>query len=149
MSEKTAAKKKAVARKDMTKAQWTWKEIKRNKTAYIMIAPFVILFFIFTVLPVVVSMILSFTEGLNQRNSSTNQMFSIVILYNHTELFFSILQNILKFSTMGAIFFNTLLLRNALYTYSIPSLLVKSFLPHTFAGRIEYTLSNILPPIRL
>lgn len=30
MSQKTAEK-KAVARKDMTKAQWTWKEIKRNK----------------------------------------------------------------------------------------------------------------------
>ncbi len=55
-------KKKAVNRSEMTKMQWTWKEMKRNKTAYLMIAPFVILFFIFTVLPVIVSMVLSFTN---------------------------------------------------------------------------------------
>lgn len=51
-----------VSRKDMTKLQWTWKEIKRNKTAYLMIFPFMLLFFVFTVLPVVFSMTLSFTE---------------------------------------------------------------------------------------
>lgn len=51
-----------VSRKDMTKLQWTWKEIKRNKTAYLMIFPFMLLFFVFTVLPVVFSMALSFTE---------------------------------------------------------------------------------------
>ena len=62
MSSNTAVKKKAVNRSEMTKAQWTWKEIKRNKTAYVMIAPFVILFFIFTVLPVGVSIVLSFTD---------------------------------------------------------------------------------------
>ncbi len=61
MSQKTEAK-RAVSRKDMTKAQWTWKEMKRNKTAYIMIAPFMILFFIFTVIPVVLSLFLSFTS---------------------------------------------------------------------------------------
>ncbi len=51
-----------VARKDMTKLQWTWKEMKKNKTAYFMVLPFMILFFIFTVLPVVFSIFLSFTE---------------------------------------------------------------------------------------
>lgn len=61
MSQKTAAP-KAVARKDMTRAQWTWKEIKRNKVAYFMVAPYVLLFTIFTVVPVVASVILSFTE---------------------------------------------------------------------------------------
>ncbi len=58
---KTAAP-KAVSRKDMTRAQWTWKEIKRNKVAYLMIAPYVLLFTVFTVIPVVLSMVLSFTE---------------------------------------------------------------------------------------
>ena len=61
MSQNTATK-KPVARKDMTKAQWTWKEMKRNKAAYLMVAPFMILFFIFTVTPVVLSMLLSFTS---------------------------------------------------------------------------------------
>ena len=58
----TAEVKKPVSRKDMTKWQWTLKEIKRNKTAYLMVAPFMILFFIFTVLPVGMSIVLSFTR---------------------------------------------------------------------------------------
>ena len=61
MSEKTA-KKKAVSRSEMTKWQWTWKEIKRNKVAYAMIAPYMIIFMCFTVLPVVLSMVISFTD---------------------------------------------------------------------------------------
>ena len=55
-------KKRLVSRKDMTMAQWTWKEMKRNKVASIMCAPFFILFFIFTVLPVALSIFFSFTE---------------------------------------------------------------------------------------
>ncbi len=55
-------KKRLVSRKDMTMAQWTWKEMKRNKVAYIMCAPFFILFFIFTVFPVALSIFFSFTE---------------------------------------------------------------------------------------
>ena len=55
-------KKRLVSRKDMTMAQWTWKEMKRNKVAYIMCAPFFLLFFVFTVLPVVLSIFFSFTE---------------------------------------------------------------------------------------
>ena len=51
-----------VARKDMTKLQWTWKEMKKNKTAYALVLPFMILFFIFTVFPVFFSIFLSFTE---------------------------------------------------------------------------------------
>ena len=54
--------KRPVSRKDMTKWQWTWKEMKRNKTAYLMVGPFMILFFVFTVLPVAFSIFLSFTE---------------------------------------------------------------------------------------
>lgn len=61
MSQKTA-KKKAVVRKDMTMAQWTWHEIKRNKVAYLMVAPYMIIFSCFTVLPVVLSLVISFTN---------------------------------------------------------------------------------------
>ena len=61
MSQKTANK-KAVARKDMTKAQWTWKEMKRNKAAYLMVAPYMLIFCCFTVLPVLLSIFLSFTD---------------------------------------------------------------------------------------
>ena len=69
MSPKVSLKPKAqadpnrpVARDEMTKLQWTWKEMKRNKTAYFMLAPFLILFIIFTVLPVVLSIFLSLTD---------------------------------------------------------------------------------------
>ncbi len=61
MSQKTAAK-KAVARTEMTKWQWTLKEIKRNRVGYFMVAPFMILFTLFTVLPVVLSVVVSFTD---------------------------------------------------------------------------------------
>ena len=57
-----AASKRPVSRSEMTRAQWTWKEMKRNKTAYLMVAPFMILFIVFTVFPVVLSMALSFTD---------------------------------------------------------------------------------------
>lgn len=54
--------KKAVSRKDMTKAQWIWREMKRNKVGYVMIAPFMIVFMLFTVVPVVLSIYYSFTN---------------------------------------------------------------------------------------
>ena len=61
MSEKTA-KKKAVSRKDMTKLQWTLKEMKRNWPAYLMVAPYMLIFTCFTVIPVVLSIFISFTD---------------------------------------------------------------------------------------
>ena len=61
MSQK-AAKKKAVARKDITKFQWTIKEMKRNWAAYLMVAPYMIIFTCFTVLPVVLSAVISLTD---------------------------------------------------------------------------------------
>ncbi len=39
-----------------------WKEIKKNKVSYSMIAPFMLIFFTFTVLPVIMSFFLSFTS---------------------------------------------------------------------------------------
>ena len=63
VSAKAAAPKaaKPTARKDMTKAQWIWKEMKRNYIAYIMCAPFFLIFFTFTILPVILSIFYSFT----------------------------------------------------------------------------------------
>ena len=61
MSAKTAAK-KAVSRKDMTMLQWTWKEMKRNKAAYLMVAPYMLIFTCFTVVPVFLSILMSFTD---------------------------------------------------------------------------------------
>ncbi len=81
MSQKTAQK-KAVARKDMTKAQWTWKEMKRNWVAYAMVAPFMILFTVFTVLPVLLSIVISFTDF------NLLEMPNFIFMQNYITLFF-------------------------------------------------------------
>ena len=79
---KKTAEKQAVARKDMTMGQWIWKEMKRNKIAYLMVAPYMLLFCIFTVLPVLLSMILSFT------NFNMLEMPDFIFLDNYITLFF-------------------------------------------------------------
>jgi multiple sugar transport system permease protein len=44
------------------KREILWRDIKRNKTSYFMLAPYFLLFFLFTVLPVIASIALSFTS---------------------------------------------------------------------------------------
>ena len=61
MAEKTA-KKKAVARNEMSKMQWTLKEMKRNWVAYLMVAPYMLIFTCFTLIPVLLSVFMSFTD---------------------------------------------------------------------------------------
>lgn len=39
-----------------------WKQMKKNRASYTMIAPFLLIFFVFTVLPVIMSFTLSFTS---------------------------------------------------------------------------------------
>lgn len=77
-------KKKAIARKDMTKLQWTLHEIKRNKIAYFMIAPFMLVFILFTVLPVGLSLVLSFTNF----NMLEFKWDMFIGIKNYTRLFF-------------------------------------------------------------
>ena len=62
MSQKTEAAHRPVSRKDMTKWQWTVKEMKNNKTGYFLLAPFYIIFFVFTILPVFLSVFFSLTD---------------------------------------------------------------------------------------
>ncbi len=79
----TTAKKKAVARKDMTYGEWILKEMKRNWFAYVMIAPYVLVFTLFTIVPVAFSILLSFTDF------NMLQMPNIVWLENYINLFFA------------------------------------------------------------
>ena len=62
MSQTNAEAKRPVKRSEVSKLRWTWQEMKNNKTAYFMLAPFFLLFIIFTVLPVFLSVILSLTN---------------------------------------------------------------------------------------
>ena len=80
MAQKTA-KNQAVVRKDISRAQWTWKEMKRNKMAYLMVAPYMLVFTCFTVLPVVLSFVISFT------NFNLLQIPDIVWFDNYIRLF--------------------------------------------------------------
>ena len=59
---KQMAKKKPVARKDMSKMGWTIKEMKKNWVAYLMVAPYYLIFVLFTIFPVILSLVLSFTD---------------------------------------------------------------------------------------
>lgn len=61
MEQNATASSQPVLRKNKSKLQWTWIEMKKYKVAYAMIAPFFLLFFTFTVVPVLLSVILSFT----------------------------------------------------------------------------------------
>ena len=63
MSEKAVKQQNAPKlRKDMTKWEWTLREMKVNKVGYLMVAPYYIVFMLFTVIPVAVSLFLSLTQ---------------------------------------------------------------------------------------
>lgn len=49
-------------KKGITKWQYTKIQMKRKKAGYFMVAPFMIMFFVFTVFPVILSIVLSFTS---------------------------------------------------------------------------------------
>ena len=102
MSQNAAAKKtpKPTSRKDMTKFQWTLKEMARNKTAYIMIAPFMILFLIFTVFPVALSIILSFTEFNLLEMPKPVFMDNYIRLFLDDDIFMTAAQNTLVFASI-------------------------------------------------
>jgi len=57
----TPVKKRAINRGDMTKWQWTLREMRVNKVGYFMVAPFFLLFSVFTVLPIILSLFFSLT----------------------------------------------------------------------------------------
>ena len=99
MSQKTA-KKKAVSRNDMTKAQWTWKEMKRNKAAYLMVAPYMIVFTCFTVLPVLLSIIISFTDFNGIEMPSIVWMDNYVRLFLDDDIFLTALKNTFIFAVI-------------------------------------------------
>lgn len=80
---KKETQQKAVARKDMTYGQWIRKEMKRNWFAYVMIAPYMLVFTLFTVLPVLLSILISFTDF------NMLQTPNIVWFDNYINLFFA------------------------------------------------------------
>ena len=99
MSPKTA-KKKAVARKDMSMFAWTLKEMKRNWVAYLMVAPFMIIFTCFTVLPVALSILLSFTDFNLLQLPNIVWFDNYIRLFLDDDIFLTAAQNTLIFAAI-------------------------------------------------
>ena len=89
-----------VRRNEVSKLQWTWKEMKDNKTAYFMIAPFFILFIIFTVLPVVLSIVFSFTDFNMLETPGWLGLENYTRLFLDDEIFILACQNTLIFAAV-------------------------------------------------
>ena len=100
MSQENTATKRPVKRSDMSKLQWTWKEMKKNKTAYFMLAPFFILFIVFTVLPVFLSIILSFTDFNMLQIPGWQGISNYTRLFTEDEIFLLACQNTLIFASV-------------------------------------------------
>ncbi len=73
---------KQAASRELTKTQWKLKEIRQNWVAYLMVAPYMVLFTLFTVVPVVLSIVISFTDF------NMLEFPNIVWLKNYVTLFF-------------------------------------------------------------
>ena len=85
---------------EMTKSERTWFLIKRNKTAYFMIAPFMILFFIFTIIPVALSLVLSLTSFNMLQWPKFVFLDNYVTLFLDDDLFITALKNTLIFAAV-------------------------------------------------
>lgn len=92
------ANKKAVARKEMSRWGWTWMLMKQYRIGYLMIAPFMILFFIFTIVPVVASLFFSFTSYNMIQMPKFVFMQNYIQLFLADDLFLTALQNTLVFA---------------------------------------------------
>lgn len=109
MSENTATvaaetvkpvKKKAVSRKDMSKFRWTLKEIWNNKVAYLMLAPFYLIFLAFTVVPVFLSIFFSFTDFNMLEWPNFVGMSNYTRLFLDDDIFIIAVQNTLIFAAI-------------------------------------------------
>jgi len=92
--------KKAVARKDMSKWAWTWMMMKQYKIGYVMVAPFIITFLIFTAIPMVGSFLVSFTSYNMIEMPKFIFMQNYVNLFVADDLFVIALRNTLMFAVI-------------------------------------------------
>lgn len=92
--------KQVKTRHEMTKAEWTWFLVKKNKTAYFMVLPFMLLFTLFTVVPVVASLFLSFTQFNMLEAPKFIFMDNYITLFLDDELFVTALKNTLIFAAV-------------------------------------------------
>jgi multiple sugar transport system permease protein len=78
----------------------TWARIKRHKVSYLFIAPFGILFFTFTVIPVLVAMVLSFTNFNMLQAPSFVGWSNYIRLFLEDEVFLIAIKNTFIFASI-------------------------------------------------
>lgn len=93
-------KEKAVIRSDISKFRWTLLEMKKNWVGYAMVLPFFILFFMFTVIPVIMSVILSFTTFNMLEWPKWVFMDNYIRLFLDDDIFIKAIQNTLLFAVI-------------------------------------------------
>lgn len=94
------AKEKAVVRSDISRFQWTLIQMKKNKVGYFMVMPFFILFFIFTVVPVLLSFLLGFTTFNLLEPPTFVFMDNYIRLFLEDDVFIIAIKNTLKFAAI-------------------------------------------------
>ena len=99
MSQTTEAN-RPVKRSEVSKLRWTWQEMKNNKTAYFMLAPLFLLFIIFTILPVLLSMILSLTDFNMLQMPHFLGISNFIRLFLEDDIFLLACQNTLIFAAI-------------------------------------------------
>lgn len=85
-------------RRDMTRGQYLITEMKRTWVGYVMVAPFLVMFFIFTVVPVVLSILLSFTNFNMLQFPDFVFMDNYIRLFLDDDLFIKAFQNTMIFA---------------------------------------------------
>ena len=83
---------------NMTKGQWTWHLMKQYKVGYFMIAPFMILFFTFTVIPVIASIFVSMTDYNMLQWPNWVGLQNYITLFLNDDLFITAVKNTLIFA---------------------------------------------------
>ncbi len=89
-----------VSRQEMTRRQWIWNEMKRNKVAYLMVGPFMVLFFIFTILPVGLSMVFSLTDFNMLEMPGWVGLSNFIRLFTQDEIFLNACKTTLIFASI-------------------------------------------------
>ena len=100
MAQTSTVTNRPVKRSEVSKLRWTWEEMKNNKTAYFMLAPFFLLFIIFTVLPVVLSMVLSLTDFNMLQMPGFKGIDNFTRLFFEDDIFILACQNTLIFAAI-------------------------------------------------
>ena len=100
MSQTEVKTDRPVKRSEVSKLRWTWEEMKNNKTAYFMLAPFFLLFIIFTVLPVFLSMLLSLTDFNMLQMPHWKGITNFTRLFLEDDIFILACQNTLIFAAI-------------------------------------------------